>query len=108
MGILTGNEILFYMLGVISMLLIFGIIYLNKFYHFKWYATALAALGIFMIVFTIGWWVSGIQEGEAQAGNMGLLVFGLPGLLLLGITQRLIAKKKTVVEGTDDSEAEVA
>ena len=107
MGILNGNEILFYLLGVISTILVFVIIYMHRIYRFKWYATVLAALGIFMIVFTIGWWVSGIQEGEGQAGNMGLLVFGLPGLLILGITQRLIAKKKTVVEGTDDSEAEV-
>ena len=107
MGILTGNEILFYLLGVISTLLIFGIVYLHRVYRFKCYATVLATLGIFMIVFTVAWWVSGIQEGEAQAGNMGLLVFGLPGLLLLGITQRFIAKKKTVAEGTDDSEAEV-
>ena len=108
MGILTGNEILFYLLGVISALLIFGIVYLHRVYRFKWYATVLATLGIFMIVFTVAWWVSGIQEGEAQAGNMGLLVFGLPGLLLLGITQRLITKKSAVVEVADDVEAEVA
>ena len=108
MGILTGNEILFYLLGVISMLLIFGIVYLHRVYRFKWHATVLGALGIFMIVFTVAWWVSGIQEGETQAGNMGLLVFGLPGLLLLGITRRLITKKRALVVMADDSEAEVA
>lgn len=107
MGIFTGNEILFYLLGVITMLLLFGLFYLYRIYQFKWYATVLAAFGIFMIIFTIAWWVSGIQEGEVQAGNMGLLVFGLPGLLILGITQRLVTKKGAVLEAADESEAEV-
>jgi hypothetical protein len=107
MGILTGNEILFYLLGVISTLSVFGIVHLHRGSRLKWYATVLAALGMFLIVFTIAWWVSGIQEGEPQAGNMGLLLFGLPGLLLLGITQRLVVKKNTLVEVADESEAEV-
>ncbi len=108
MGILTGNEILFYLLGLLSALLVFGIVYWHRVYSFKWYATVLATLGIFMIVFTIAWWVSGIQEGETQAGNMGLLIFGLPGLLLLGITQRLITRKNTAIEVADETEAEIA
>lgn len=98
MGIFTGHEILFFLLGVLSTLLVFGCIYFYKRYVFSWYAMAIAALASFLVVFTIAWWISGIQEGEVQSGNLGLLVFGLPALLLFGITRRLITKKGTAAQ----------
>ena len=76
MGIFNGSESLFYLLGALTLALVFGLIYMHKIYNFKWYATLLAALGIFQTVFTMAWWISSIQEGEPQAGNMGLLAFG--------------------------------
>ena len=106
MGIFNGSESLFYLLGVFTLALVFGLFYIHKIFNFKWYATVLAALGIFQTVFTIAWWISSIQEGEPQAGNMGLLAFGLPALLLFGITQRLISKRKTVVKVAEEPEAE--
>ena len=78
MGIFNGSESLFYLLGALTLALVFGLIYMHKIYNFKWYATLLAALGIFQTVFTMAWWISSIQEGEPQAGNMGLLAFGVP------------------------------
>lgn len=97
-GILTGHEVLFFLLGVLSTLLVFGLVHFHKRYVFSWYAMAIAALASFLIVFTIAWWISGIQEGEVQSGNLGLLVFGLPALLLFGITRRLITKKGTAAQ----------
>lgn len=93
MGIFNGIEILFFALGVISTLLILVLIYMNKKYTFKWYSWVLSILGIFLIVFTIGWSVSSILEGETQAANMGLLAFGLPALIILGITRKLVLAK---------------
>ena len=106
MGIFNGSEALFYLLGALTLALVFGLIYMHKIYNFKWYATLLAALGIFQTVFTMAWWISSIQEGEPQAGNMGLLAFGVPALLLLGITQRLITKRKAVIKVAEEPEAE--
>ena len=108
MGIFNGSESLFYLLGVFTLALVFGLFYMHKIFNFKWYATVLAALGIFQTVFTIAWWISSIQEGEPQAGNMGLLAFGLPALLLFGITQRLISKRKTVIKVAEEPEAETS
>ena len=99
MGIVTGHEGLFFLLGVLSTLLVFGLAHFHKRYIFSWYATLIAAFASFLIVFTIAWWVSGIQEGEVQSGNVGLLVFGVPALLLFGITRRLISRKGTADQG---------
>ncbi len=92
MGIFTGIEILFFTLGVITTLLIFGLVWLNKKYRFQWYTWILSATGAFLIVFAMAWSVSSILEGETQAANMGLLVFGAPVLILFGITRRLMLK----------------
>ena len=92
MGIFSGIEMLFFVLGVLSTLLVLGLIQLNKKYQFNWQIWLLSATGAFLIVFTIAWSVSSILEGEVQAANMGLLFFGLPALILFGITRKLLNK----------------
>lgn len=102
MGIFTGSEMLFFVLGVLATLFVWGLIRWHNVYNFNWYTTLLAATGIFFAVFTIAWWVSSIQEGEPQSANVGVLVFGLPVLILFGITRRLVTKKKVDVEAVDE------
>ena len=92
MGIFTGIEMLFFVLGVLATLLGFGLAWLNKKYKFQWHTWVLSITGSFLIIFTIAWSVSSVLEGEIQAANMGLLVFGLPVLVIFGITRRLIKK----------------
>ena len=98
MGIFTGTETLFFFAGALTTLLIVGLIYLQKKYTIKWYSNSLAGIGIFLIIFTLLWSVSSIQEGEPQAANMGLLVFGVPALLIFGITRKLISKDSKLVK----------
>ena len=48
-----------------------------------------------MVKVVIGGHVSvfdGLMEGVAQAGALGLVFFGIPALLLLFITRRLVLK----------------
>ena len=98
MGIFTGIEIVFFFAGVLSTLLTVGLIYMQKRYVVKWYSNILAGIGIFLIVFTLLWSVSSVLEGEPQAANMGLLVFGVPALLLLGVSRRLISKDSKIIK----------
>lgn len=93
MGIFAGIEVLFYFLGVMTLLLIFGLIRLNKKYTFQWFTWVLAITAVFLFVFTIAWSASSILEGEPRAANMGLLVFGAPVLIIFGITKRLLTKR---------------
>ena len=102
MGFFTGVEVLFFWLGVITTLLIGGLIWLSRKDEFKWYSWTMSVIGAFLIVFTIAWSVSSVLEGEPQAANMGLLVFGMPVLILFGMTQRLVRKDSGLVEAKQE------
>ena len=91
--IFSGNEILFFVLGVISTLMVMGLISWNKQYHFKISEWIMLSIGFFMLLFCIAWSVSSVLEGEPRAASMGMLVFGLPALILLALSRRLILKK---------------
>ncbi len=92
MGIFTGIEVLFFFLGAMSTLLGLGLYKLNQKYTFVWYTWVLACTGAFLAVFTVAWSVSSFLEGEVQAGNMGILFFGAPVLVIFGVTQRILRK----------------
>jgi multisubunit Na+/H+ antiporter MnhG subunit len=92
MGIFSGIEILFFVLGAMTVLLIFGLIRMKKTYTMDWKAVTLAGIGIFLVVFCTAWSVSSVLEGEPQAASMGLLVFGLPVLVVFGVFRRIIKK----------------
>ncbi len=47
---------------------------------------------IILAYFTIAWSVSSVWEGEIQAAGMGLLVFGFPTLIILGLTKKNISR----------------
>lgn len=99
MGIFTGIEVLFYVLGVLSTLLVVGFFKMKQFYTFDWKGTVLAFFGMSLLVFCLAWSASSVLENEPQAAAMGLLVFGLPVLIIFGILRRLIHK----VISTDES-----
>ncbi len=95
MGVFTGIEILFFIMGILSTLSVVIMIRLNQNYNFVWYTWAIAGTGAFLLIFTLGWSVSSLLEGEIQAANVGLLMFGLPALILFGVTRKLITTNKT-------------
>ncbi len=90
--VFNGLEILFFTLGVLTTLGVIGLVYYNRSFTIKWYSWILAVLGLLLLVFSIAWFFSGIMEGVAQAGALGLVFFGIPALLLLFITRRLVLK----------------
>jgi multisubunit Na+/H+ antiporter MnhG subunit len=92
MDIFTGIEILFFVLGALSVLLACGVVRLKRRFSLSLGATALAGLGAFLIVFCVAWSASSIIEGEPQAANMGILIFGVPILVTFGVLRRLILR----------------
>jgi hypothetical protein len=93
MGIFTGSEMLFFFLGSLTTLLVGGLLYLQRIYDVRWFGNILAGTGIFLLVFTIAWSVSSVLEGEPQAANMGLLIFGMPALLLMALSRRFMRRR---------------
>ena len=91
--IFNGIEKLFFLLGFITALVIVGLYVWNKAHQFKWFDWTLLILGFFLVIFTIAWSGSSILEGEPRAGSMGMVFFGIPGLLILTVARRLIVKR---------------
>jgi len=95
MGIFTGTELLFFVLGALTVLLCGGLVYMKKQRGLNWQAISLAGLAAFLVLFCIAWSVSSVLEGEPQAANMGVLVFGSPVLVIVGILNRMMKKSGT-------------
>ena len=91
----TAMHLVFFLMGVVSGLAIFFLGYMNVRYRCPWYATIFGVVAAVLIIFTVGWYGSSVVEGEYQAAHVGLLVFGLPALLLTGIAWLFLRKKST-------------
>lgn len=92
--IFTGTETLFYLLGILTTLFVMGLLKYNKELGFSALSWALLGLGGSLCIFCIAWSVSSVLEGVPRAASMGLVVFGIPSLLLLLFGRRVALKKK--------------
>ena len=90
--IFAGIELLFFMLGVITTLSIIGIVKLYKTYQLDWKSWMTLLIGIFLAVFAIAWAVSSVLEGEPRAASMGVVFFGIPGIIILLLGRRFVVK----------------
>ncbi len=92
--IFNGIEVMFFLLGIFTAIGAFIMIYYSRKYIFKWYTWVLRIFAGFMVLFTIAWSWSSILEEEPQASAMGLLIFGIPALILIFITRKMILKSE--------------
>ena len=93
LSIFSGIEILFFMLGLLTTLSVVSLIYYHKQLKFKIKTWTTLSLGIFLLIFCIAWSCSSILEGEPRAASMGLVIFGIPALLLLLLGRKLAIKR---------------
>jgi uncharacterized membrane protein len=91
--IFSGIEVLFFMLGVITTIGIYTMIHYNNKMKFNWLSWLSLGFGLFLLVFTVAWSISSILEGEPRSSSMGMLVFGIPSLILLVLGRRIAVKK---------------
>ncbi|WP_375748959.1 hypothetical protein [Vibrio sp. HN007] len=82
LGIFSGIEVLFFVLGALSVISAYGVYRFRGYYQPKIQSTILLSIGLATILFAIAWSVSSILEGEPQAGSMGVIVILLPGLVM--------------------------
>jgi RsiW-degrading membrane proteinase PrsW (M82 family) len=92
--VFTGTEILFYLLGVLTACFAFAMYKYHKQLHFKGLSWALLISGAFLFLFCMAWSVSSVLEGVPRAASMGLVVFGIPSILLLLLGRRMVLKNK--------------
>jgi len=96
LGIFSGIEVLFFLLGVMS------VISAQLIWRFKcthqpaMSALILIATGAATIIFAVAWSVSSVLEGEPQAGSMGVVIIMLPGLIMTVLGWRLTVKRASL------------
>ncbi len=66
----------------------------SKHYQLNWLAWTGLAIGIGNILFSIPWAVACVLEGVPRAASMGLLLFGLSGVVILTLTGRKMTSPK--------------
>ena len=81
-----------YMLGILSVGCGYFLYEYAKKKRLHWFAQTGLVLGIFLILFSIAWAAGAILEGVPRAASMGLLMFGLGGIVLLTMTIRVITR----------------
>ena len=91
--IFSGSELLFFMLGFLTCLIMFGFMYLKKINSWDWKTGSIVGVGAFLLLFCIAWSVSSVLEGEPRAASMGMVLFGIPALILMTYGVRLALKK---------------
>lgn len=93
--IFSGIEFLFFILGVLTTLGVLGLIILQKSYNLDWKSWTSLIMGAFLVVFSIAWSVSSVLEGEPRAASMGIVFFGIPGIIFLLLGRRFVVKCAT-------------
>ena len=85
-----------YILGVLTVTTGYFLYEYSKKHRLQWLSLTGMGIGIFSILFSIAWAVGAVLEGVPRAASMGLLMFGLGGIVILTVTIRFIRSQKTV------------
>jgi hypothetical protein len=66
---------------------------LSKQYRLNWIAWPMLVSGMILVLFAIAWSVGAVLEGVPRAGSMGMLLFGLPGIICLTLGMRYVTNR---------------
>ncbi len=80
----------FYVVGLLAGLSAYVIYLLHKTRQPGWVKLSAMGLGVVLVLFSVAWGVGSILEGVPRAASMGMLMFGLPGLVAITIAARNI------------------
>jgi hypothetical protein len=91
-------DLTWYILGVLTGAMAYTFYELSKKYPLNWISWSGLGTGAILILFSIAWSVGAVLEGVPRAGSMGMLLFGLPGIVVLTLTSRIIVSKKEKIQ----------
>jgi hypothetical protein len=84
-----------YILGILAVGAGYFLWEYSRKHQLRWFLRAGLVLGMLTILFSLAWAVSAVLEGVPRAASMGLLMFGLGGIVILTVTGRFIARGAT-------------
>jgi hypothetical protein len=85
-----------YILGVLTGGVLYGMYLFSEKFVLNLLSWSGLGAGAGLILFSIAWGVGAVLEGVPRAGSMGILLFGLPGLIVLTLTIRRILSQEEV------------
>jgi hypothetical protein len=85
-----------YILGVLTGGALYGMYLFSEKFVLNLLSWSGLGAGAGLILFSIAWGVGAVLEGVPRAGSMGILLFGLPGLIVLTLTIRRILSQEEV------------
>lgn len=85
-------DLVWYVLGIATALLGMWVYKLIALSQGGWKVLLPVISGGLLLLFTAAWAVSSVFEGEPRSASMGILVFGVPALLLVVLGWRNISK----------------
>ena len=83
-----------YVLGVLTGATAYAIYLVSKRSRLSWLEWSGLVTGSALILFSIPWAVGCVLEGVPRAASMGLLLFGLSGVVILTLTGRKVTSQK--------------
>ena len=87
-------DLTWYVLGVLTGVIAYFLYELSRKITLNWLSWSGLIVGSFLILFSIAWSVGAVLEGVPRAGSMGLLLFGLSGIVILTLTGRFITSQR--------------
>ncbi len=83
-----------YLLGVLTGAVAYPLYLTSKKITLNWLSWSGLIAGSSLILFSIAWAVGSVLEGVPRAASMGILLFGLSGVIILTLTARMLASRK--------------
>ena len=87
-------DLTWYILGVLTGAVAYPLYLTSKKITLNWLSWSGLIAGSSLILFSIAWAVGSVLEGVPRAASMGILLFGLSGVIILTLTARMIASPK--------------
>ena len=83
-----------YILGVLTGAVAYALYLISRRTPLNWLLWSGLIAGSALILFSIAWAVGSVLEGVPRAASMGILLFGLSGVIILTLTARMMASQK--------------
>jgi len=87
-------DLTWYVLGALTGVIAYFLYELSRKMTLNWLSWSGLIVGSFLILFSIAWSVGAVLEGVPRAGSMGLLLFGLSGIVILTLTGKFITSQR--------------
>ena len=83
-----------YILGALTGAVAYTLYLISRKAALNWLSWSGLMIGSSLILFSIAWAVGSLLESVPRAASMGLLLFGLSGVIILTLTARMITSQK--------------